>query len=272
MGLRAAGLPAAPRFASICLAHPKPVRAKEGDIFMTSDIKALFDAGTHFGFGRSRRHPSAAAYLFGTKDRTDIFDLEETGRKLEAAGAFASSLSQSGKQILFVAGKNEALSIVQAAAERVGMPYVAGRWIGGTLTNFKNIRKRIERLQKLMSERESGELGKYTKKERLLIDREIEELLSRFGGLVTMTELPGALFVVDTRHEDTAIKEANQLNIPVIGLSSSDCDFSLVRYPIPGNDTSVRSISLVVKEIADACQEGKRLPAQAGAQPQAAKK
>ncbi len=221
-----------------------------------SDIQTLFSAGTHFGYARARRHPSAVAYLFGTKERTDIFDLEETGRRLDAARAFASSLA--GKQVLFVGGKHEAVGIVKEVAERVGAPYVAGRWIGGTLTNFKNIRKRIDRLQKLMSERESGELEKYTKRERLMIDREITELLGRFGGLVSMTELPAALFIVDTRHENTAVLEANQLKIPVIGLSSSDCDFSLIQYPIPGNDTSVRSISLVTNSIADAYSEGKK--------------
>jgi small subunit ribosomal protein S2 len=227
---------------------------------MSTDIKALFDAGAHFGYSRARRHPSAAPYLFGTKDRTDIFDLEETGRKLASAHAFIASVAASGKQVLFVGGKHEAIALVKGAAERVGAPYVAGRWIGGTLTNFKNIRKRVERMQKLMSEREAGELSKYTKKERVLIDRDIENLLARFGGLSSMADLPGALFVVDTRHENTAVLEANQLGIPVVGLSSSDCDFSLVRFPIPGNDTSVKSISLVIDEMAEAYQEGKKVP------------
>ncbi len=225
-----------------------------------ADIKTLFEAGAHFGYSRARRHPTAAPYLFGTKDRTDIFDLEETGKRLDAACAFARSLGQSGKHMLFVSGKHEALSIVKDAAMRVGAPFVAGRWIGGSLTNFKNIRKRIDRLETLMGERERGELDKYTKKERLLIDREIEELLGRFGGLVKMTELPAALFIVDSRHENTAVQEANQLGIPVIGLSSSDCDFSLVKYPIPANDTSVRAISLVVGAVADSYSEGKRMP------------
>ena len=225
-----------------------------------ADIETLYEAGTHFGFARARRHPSAAPYLYGTKERTDIFDLEETGKRLSAAAALVASLASTGKQILFVSGKNEAISIIKTAAERVGTSYVAGRWIGGTLTNFKNIRKRIDRLQKLTSERESGELEKYTKRERLLIDREIDELIARFGGLAQMNDLPGALFVVDTRHEATAVAEANQLRIPVIGLSNSDCDFSLVQYPIPGNDTSVRSVQLVVDEIANAYAEGKRVP------------
>jgi len=228
---------------------------------ITTDIETLFGAGTHFGYVRARRHPTAAAFIFTTKDRTDIFDLEKTEKRLDAARTFVSSLAANGKQVLFVGGKHEALGIVKDVADRVGAPYVAGRWIGGTLTNFKNIRKRIERLLKLTSERESGELDKYTKRERLLIDREIQELLGRFGGLVKMTELPAALFIVDTRHENTAVQEANQLGIPVIGLASSDCDFSLVQYPIPGNDTSVRSITLVSDTIAEAYAEGKRTPA-----------
>lgn len=226
----------------------------------TSDMQTLYDAGAHFALPRARRHPTASPYLFGTKDRTDIFDLEETSKRLESAKALVKALSQSGKQVLFAAGKHEAISIVKAAAERVSTPYVAGRWIGGTLTNFKNIRKRIERLEKLMGERERGELDKYTKRERLMIDREIIELLGRFGGLVKMADLPAALFVIDTRHEHTAVLEANQMGIPVIGLSSSDCDFSLVQYPIPANDASVRTIKLVVDSIAESFSEGKRAP------------
>lgn len=157
---------------------------------MSADIQTLFDAGAHFALPRARRHPSAARFIFGTKDRTDIFDLQETSARLEAAREFVRSLG--GKQILFVGGKHEVAELVKAAAQASGSPYVAGRWIGGTLTNFKNIRKRIDRLQKLTDERERGELEKYTKRERLLIDREIEELLARFGGLVSMTELPAA--------------------------------------------------------------------------------
>ena len=225
---------------------------------MQADIKTLFDAGAHFGYTRARRHPSATRFLYGTKDRTDIFNLEETSTLLEAASAFVRSLS--GKHVLFVGGKHEVAELVKGAALQAGAPYVAGRWIGGTLTNFKNIRKRIDRLQRLMGERERGELEKYTKRERLLIDREIDELLARFGGLVNMTELPAALFAVDTRHEHTAIKEANQLGIPVVGLASSDCDFSLVQYPIPANDTSVKSVRLVCDEIAEAYAEGKKVP------------
>ena len=135
----------------------------------TNDVKELYDAGTHFGYTRARRHPTAAPFLHSTKDRTDIFDLEQTEKRLEDARAFVASLSATGRQVLFVGGKNEVAAIVKSAAERCNMPFVAGRWIGGTLTNFKNIHKRVERLQKLMDEREKGELEKYTKRERLLI-------------------------------------------------------------------------------------------------------
>ncbi len=223
-----------------------------------TDIKTLFEAGMHSGLARARRHPSAARFICTAKDRADIFDLEETERRLATAAAFAAACAGSGKQIVFVSGKHEAIEIVKQAALRAGMPYVAGRWIGGSLTNFKNIRKRIDRLEKLMADRDAGLLDKYTKRERLLLDREIDELLGRFGGLVSMTELPAALFVVDTRHESTAVKEANQLGIPVIGLANSDCDFSLIQYPVPANDTSVRSVRLVAEAIVDACASGKK--------------
>ncbi len=224
---------------------------------LVNDLKTLFDAGAHYGYPRARRHPTASKFLFGTKDRTDIFNLEETEKRLETALAFVSSVIASGRQVVFVGGKHEAIAIVKSCAEKTGSPYVAGRWIGGTLTNFKNIHKRIERLQKLMEDKESGALEKYTKRERLMLDREIEELQGRFGGLSNMSVLPGALFVVDTRYEETAVAEANQLKIPVVGLSSSDCDFALVQYPIPANDTSIRSIRLVCEAVAEAVQNGK---------------
>ncbi len=224
----------------------------------THDIDTLFGAGAHFGYSRARRHPSAAPFLFATRDQTDFFNLEETAKLLEAAKEFVASVATSGGQLLMVSGKNESLSIVKAAAERIGAPYCAGRWIGGTLTNFKNIRKRIDRLEKLEAEKESGVLDKYTKKERLLLDREMEGLRARFGGLVSMQKEPAAMFVVDTRHEDTAVREAKQLGIPVVGLSSSDCDFSMVKFPIPANDTSVKSVRLIVDAIAESYQDGKK--------------
>lgn len=236
-----------------------------------TDLNTLFEAGAHFGYTRARRHPSASAFLFGTKDRSDIFDLEETKKRLEVACAFAESLGKAGKTILFVGGKPEASSIMRAGAMEANAPFVTGRWIGGTLTNFKNIRKRIDRLARLTSDRESGDLEKYTKRERLLLDRDMEKLEHRFGGLASLSDMPAALFVVDTRHEETAVEEAVKLKIPVIGLSSSDCDFAKVKYPIPGNDAAVKTIRLVVSAITDAYLAGKRSPQQASAPLSAAK-
>ena len=224
-------------------------------------IETLQEAGLHFGYVRTRRHPTVASFLFGTKDRTDFFDLAQTASRLEAAKEFVSALSGSGKKLLFVGGKNECAQVIRETAERSGAPYVASRWIGGTLTNFKNIRKRIDRLEKLIADTESGALEeKYTKREQLLLSREIDRLTFRFGGIVSLQELPGALFVVDPRHEHTAMREANQLKIPVIALASSDCDFSQVQFPIPGNDTTGKSVRFVIDEIADAYATGRRAP------------
>ncbi len=219
------------------------------------------EAGAHFGYSRTRRHPTAAKLILGTKDRTDIIDVEKASVLLEKAVEFVKTIAAKGGQIVFVGGKAEVATIVKRAAEKAGMPYVAGRWVGGTLTNFKNIRGRIDRLVRLMDEREKGELAKYTKRERLMIDREIEELLGRFGGLVEMREKPAALFVVDTRYEHTAVKEAVQLEIPVIGLSSTDGDFSLLSHPIPANDSSGKSVTFVVDMITNAYALGKKAPA-----------
>lgn len=226
-----------------------------------ADTQTLIDAGAHFGYSRTRRHPSAAKYIFGTKDRTDLLDLDKTSDLLTKALEFATATATKGRQVLFVGGKSEAAAIVKAAGMEAGMPYVAGRWVGGTLTNFKNIRGRIDLLEKLMDQREKGELAKYTKRERLMIDREIEELLGRFGGLVSMRDLPGALFVVDTRHENTAVLEANQLGIPVIGLSSTDGDFALNQYPIPANDSAQKSVKFVVEAVTTAVRDGKNAAA-----------
>ncbi|MFW5887902.1 MAG: 30S ribosomal protein S2, partial [Bacteriovoracia bacterium] len=160
------------------------------------------------------------------------------------------------RQILFVGGKKESQGIIKDVAERIEMPYVAGRWIGGTLTNFEEIKRRVKKLQDLTSQKEKGELAKYTKKERLMIDRDIEKLQERFGGIVSMDKKPAAIFIVDADKESIARDEADINKIPVISLMSSDCDMTKVKYPIPANDTSVKSIRFFAEEIADAYEEG----------------
>lgn len=220
-------------------------------------IDALFGVGAHFGSRRSRRHPSGAQHIFGAKGGVEIFDLEKTKMSLEKAEEFARALSKEGKQVLFVTSKSEARDALVEAATRLGMPYVAGRFVGGTLTNFGQIRGRIDKMIDLRTKREKGELSKYTKKERLLIDREIERLETFFGGLVSLTSLPKAIFVIDPRKEDIVVTEALIENIPVIALASSDCDISRIEYPIPGNDASRQSIAYFIERIASAYESAK---------------
>ena len=227
------------------------------------DLDTLFNVGAHFGYTRSRRHPTAAPLIFGTKDRSDIFDLVQTSAGLEKALAFVASIAASGKQILLVGGKPEAAAAIEAAAAKTELPFVSARWIGGTVSNFSEIRTRIARMLELRRTRDGGLRDKYTKHDRLMQDREIEKLEFRFGGLTTLEKLPAALFVIDPRHEDKAVREANQLNIPVIALANSDCDFSQIQYPIPGNDSAVKSIGYFVDAFVNAYRENYRAAASA---------
>ena len=217
----------------------------------------MFTAGAHFAFSKSRRHPTVAPYIFGVKNKVEIFDLEKTNKLLETAKAFAKNLGKENKMILFVGGKSEARNAVKNGAQSLGMPYVDGRWLGGTLTNSVQIRKRVEKLEKLTTEREKGELAKYTKKERLLIDREIAKLERFFSGIVSLKDLPKAMFVIDPRKEKNAVKEALDTGVPVIALSGSDCNIKDISYPLVGNDASQTSIHFFVNEITKAYSEGK---------------
>ncbi len=222
----------------------------------TNRIASLHIAGAHFGCARSHRHPSTAAYIFGVKNRVEIFDLEETEKLLMVAKEFAASLGKEGKRILFVGGKPEAQEAVMRAAVSLGMPYVAGRWIGGTITNWNEIKKRVLHLADLVEKREKGELAKYTKWERLEIDHEIENLEARFSGIRDVRELPHALFVIDTRAEHSAVAEARKAGIPVIALLNSDCNMREVTHPILGNDATRGSITYFINEIITAYTSG----------------
>lgn len=217
----------------------------------------MFKAGAHFGVSKARRHPSTKPYVFGIKNKIEIFDLEKTEAALEKAKAFVASVAAAGKQALFVAGKSESISAVKLAAGKAGQPVVGGRWIGGTLTNFGQIRKRIEKYETRLKEKEKGELAKYTKKERLLIDREIAKLELMFGGIVSMKDKPGVVIVVDPKKEYIVVEEARQTGVPVVAIASTDCDISLVDYPIPANDSSAASATYFLDELSRAYMEGK---------------
>ncbi len=216
----------------------------------------MLSAGAHFGYTRTRRHPSVKPYVLGTKNRVDIMDIEKTEVLLSRAKEFVKSLGATGKVIIFIGSKPEAKEAIRGAAEETGMPYVTERWIGGTLTNFVEIKKRIDKLADLLEKREKGATQVYTKKERLLIDREIIRLEKYFSGLSSLKNLPAAVFVVDSKKENITVAECRKMNIPVVSLSNSDCDLKQITYPIVGNDSSVSSISFFVREITEAYKEG----------------
>lgn len=226
-------------------------------------IDALFGVGAHYGYARSRRHPSVKPYIFTSKNKTDIFDLEKTRDLLQKSNELLKTLGKEGKQLLFVSSKHEALPFVKRAADQIGMPYVAGRWVGGTFTNFSAIRSRIDKLVTLREQREKGELAaKYTKKEQLMIDREIARLENLFSGLIPLKSLPAMVVVVDPGKEFISVAEARKTNVPVIALAGSDCDLSLVDHPVVGNDASSSSIAFFLDAVVSAYREGQKHRAQ----------
>ncbi len=220
-------------------------------------ITDMFAAGAHFGYTRSRRHPSVKPFIFGAKNGIEILDLEKTSVELKNAEEFVASLAKSGKQVLFVGTKNEARKAVEAGAFSIEMPFAVERWVGGVLTNFSEIKKRVALLEELRAKRERGELSMYTKKERSLIDKDIERLERNFSGIVGMKDVPAALFVVDPRKESIAVEEARFLKIPVIALANSDCNLGEIDFPIPGNDSSLSSITFFVNRIVEAYKAGR---------------
>ncbi len=228
---------------------------------LPAHIEEMLKAGAHFGFLKSRRHPSFKPFIVGTKNMTEVIDLEQTGELLKKAEAFVTELAKAKKTLLFAASKSEAKEIVRKHAEAINMPFVSGRWIGGALTNFSEIKKRVSRLYDLTDKKEKGELLKYTKKERLMFDREIDNLTEMFAGLKNLSKIPDAVFVVDSKKEYIAVSEAGKMKVPVIALASSDCDIAKVSYPIPGNDASKTSIEYFVSRIAEAYRNGSAVSA-----------
>lgn len=220
------------------------------------DVEALFAVGAQYGYSRSRRHPSTGKYIFGVKNNVEIFDLDKTHDALQKALAFVNKLGTEGKTMLLISSKPESRQAIMSAHQKTQLPYVIGRWIGGTLTNFEMVQKRTQMLKDLREKQESGELEKYTKKERLMMRREADRLAGKFNGIVDMEKLPQAVFVVDPRQEETAVTEAHTLGIPVVALASSDCNVSAVAYPIPANDSNIKSINFFVDAVANAYSTG----------------
>jgi small subunit ribosomal protein S2 len=219
-------------------------------------IEALFKAGSHYGYSKTRRHPSAVKFIYTTKNKVDIIDIEKTAAQLEAAQNFVKELSAKGKVVLFVGVKPEAKESVKAAAEKIAQPFIVERWVGGVLTNWPEIKKRIARLVDLKTKKEAGELDKYTKKERLLIDEEIAKMHKLFSGLVEMKGKPDAVFVVDPKREHIAVTEAHKLHVPVIAIANTDTNIKGIEFPIVANDGSLSSISFIVDSIVAAYRSG----------------
>jgi small subunit ribosomal protein S2 len=221
-------------------------------------VSRLFEAGAHFGFKKARRHPTAAPFLYTTKEGSDVIDLAKTSELLIAAKATLKEAGSMGKTVLFVGTKDEAAKIVRVAAEKAETLYVTNRWIGGMLTNFTEIKKRINRLEELTNEKTTGELDrKYTKKERVVIGREAAKLEFNFFGISKMTRMPDLLLVVDPRHDSIAVAEATEKRIPIMAIMSTDGDASMIKYPVVANDALQTSVSLIMEELTAAYIEGK---------------
>jgi len=222
----------------------------------TISMKELLEAGVHFGHVTRKWHPKMKRYIFGVRNGIHIIDLQHTLREFKKADAFISDTAVGGGKVLFVGTKRQAQPVIQAAAERVKMPYVIDRWVGGTLTNFKTMRSRIERLKELDRLDTDVKFQNTTKKERQLLLKEREKLEVMFNGVRDMNHLPSVLFVVDIKEEKNCIAEAKKLGIPVVALVDTNCDPDAVDFAIPGNDDAVRSIQLFTNKVVDSIQEG----------------
>ena len=218
-------------------------------------MKALLEAGVHFGHQTKRWNPKMSKYIFATRSDIHIIDLQISVDHVEAAYQFVKSVAAEGKSILFVGTKKQAQDAIKAEAERCNMFYINQRWLGGTLTNFKTIRTRVERLNKINQMEMIGEFELLPKKEVASLKKERDDLEKNLGGIKNMRTLPGCLFVVDLKKEENAVREARKLNIPIVAIVDTNCDPDLVDYVIPGNDDAIRAIQLLASLMADAVIE-----------------
>jgi len=219
-------------------------------------MKQLLETGVHFGHRTRRWDPKMARYIYTERNGVHIIDLQQTVRLLEKAYGVVRDVVAEGRQVLFIGTKRQAQETIQQEAIRCSMPYVNERWLGGTLTNWRTIRQRIEHLKRLEARRDAGEFELLTKKEALVLNREIEKLNGRLGGLKGTEQLPGAIFVIDVKNEATAIKEADRMGIPIVAVVDTNCNPEKIDHVIPANDDAIRAIRLLTSKIADAALEG----------------
>lgn len=222
---------------------------------MDVTLKELLEAGCHFGHQTVRWHPKMKPYIFAARDGIHIFDLVKTREGFLAAGQFLKKVVKDGNKVLFVGTKRQAKEAVLTLAKKLGQPYVSQRWLGGTLTNWDQIKKRIDHLAEMKEKREAGEYKEFTKKERLLIDREIARLEHFFGGIAGLEDLPSAIFIVDTKKEKAAVAEAAQKGIPIVAICDTNSDPGKIDYVIPANDDAEGSVKLILEKIKEAVLE-----------------
>lgn len=227
-------------------------------------MKALLETGVHFGHRTRRWNPKMKPFIFTERNGIHIIDLQQTIQAIDQAYALIRDTVAQGGTVLFVGTKRQAQETIAQQAQRCGMPYVNQRWLGGTLTNWRTMRSRIEYLRDLEARRDAGEFERLPKKEALELNREIEALNERFGGLKEMRRLPDLLFIVDVRREETAVREANALNIPIIAMVDTNCDPDRIDLVIPANDDAIRAIKLIISRMADAVLEGMNMRKEAG--------
>ena len=220
-------------------------------------MKQLLEAGVHFGHQTRKWNPKMSKYIFNSRNDIHIINLEDTVVLIDKAYDYIKEMASQGKTILFVGTKKQAQKAIEDEAKRCGMYYINSRWLGGTLTNFKTIRSRIERLNKLNNMEKVGEFNLLPKKEVIKLKAERDKLEKNLGGIKDMTKLPDVLFVVDTKKEHIAVKEAKTLNIPVVALLDTNCDPEPIDYVIPGNDDAIRAVSLIAGAMANAVIEAK---------------
>jgi len=222
-------------------------------------LKDLLEAGVHFGHQTRKWNPKMKPYIFIARGGIYIIDLQRTLRALNEASEFLKKIAAKGGTVLFVGTKKQAKVAIREMATRVNMPYVTERWLGGMLTNHQTIYKSVQKLEEIEAMMNDGRIDNFSKKEQLDLTRKFEKLNNNLGGIRNMKSVPDAVFVVDTAEEETAVREAGNLNIPVIGIVDTNCDPTLVRYPIPGNDDAIRAITLFTRTVADAIEEGRAM-------------
>ena len=223
-----------------------------------TQVKELLEAGVHFGHQASRWNPKMRKFIFAERNGIHIIDLQKTLRALEAARQVVREVTLEGERVLFVCTKRQLRPVIEMEAQRAGAFFVTERWLGGMLTNFATIKKQIRRLKDLERGIEEGSYEFYTKKEQLMLQRERDKLNKYLAGVKDMARLPGALFVVDAKKETIAVKEANNLGLPVIAITDTNADPDVIDYPIPGNDDAIRSVSVITGAIADAIEQARR--------------